>query len=485
MHQQRPPANTHPPNYGLSAGFIPNNGFAFPQFGYPTGNQVFSSESPQHGPSANESPHIDNIPTSKPSVRTPAPTTINIENACLAFLHSEMLRKDQHDVINSVSKNFGIDELLAAREVLYRSTGTKKYQYRGPNEPSNPDQKCSYCVASMLAKMQEIENGSLQIVRYLCPSFDIFRLLNTVPTNVSSIESRLTALEQDKHKLIELESEIKKLKTANTAPAPTFAGIASSYPTLSRQNLINDVQNQQRQHTPKRLRSDDGEWNGVAYKKNGVRPKRNKPSFWGKQSGSTEQSGSLLGAPEVFEIFLSNYRKTASEEDVKAHFLNHKVSVINVRLRSREESYNKSFMMKIPIKDDFQKVIDVLPYRTGARWYERVPPYGNRDIGNATTGSNTPRATHYSVPHSQPADKELSTPPRPVPLPAFRNMETPTASSNTASEASVPAPTTTSAPSFSGGGTFTVDSMITPIAAANTPASVPRSDPVQPPTTTS
>ena len=91
----------------------------------------------------------------------------------------------------------------------------------------------------------------------------------------------------------------------------------------------------------------------------------------GKTIGKNENnvaSNELRGA-EIHEVFLFNYANNATEEAVKSHFENNGVSVISVVQMSRPEYEIKSYKMRIKVKEDFDKIIKCLPYKTRARWF--------------------------------------------------------------------------------------------------------------------
>ena len=175
------------------------------------------------------------------------------------------------------------------------------------------------------------------------------------PAKPSPIEDRVRALE---YKVIEIEASNQRQSKGST-----FTG---------RQKVLNDVRNSNLPSTPqssKRLRStEEDSWVDVG--KNGsvkLHQKRNKPSFWGKEG--TVASSDLSGA-EICDVFLFNYKKIATEEVVRKHFEKH-VKVVKIYQRSRDDAKVKSFVMRLENKADFEKVVKVLPWQTGARWYER------------------------------------------------------------------------------------------------------------------
>ena len=310
---------------------------------------------------------VKNVAGVTPKSATSSPTIV--VNACLAFIKSEKQRKDQPAIIEAVSKHFTLNEIKSAREALFRGAAVGRYSYRPPNNPSTAHQLSAHCVGSIISKLNELEHERDQPhIKIVCPAEELFNLMNVHmlmynPVESCSIEDRVN----------QLEREVKVLKfSANSInqwkPKPPVT------PVNSRQNLISDIRNSNYPSTPgsasKRPRSMDLDpWAEVARKKNGVRPqKRSKPSFWGKEG--TVASTDLVGA-EINEVFLFNYRNIATEEVVKRHFEKHQINVLKVYQRSKEGSDVKSFVMKIVNKADFEKVVTVLPWQTGARWYER------------------------------------------------------------------------------------------------------------------
>ena len=285
-----------------------------------------------------------------------------VSNACLSFAYSERLRKSAPEVVEIMGEHFTLDVIQDAHETLWRAAGTGR-RYRKPNESTTgtPKQIRNHCASAVISKLNEMDaDHSLDNIKIVCPSEELFGLMNVWslvynPTKPSPIEDRVRALE---FKVSEIETFNQRQAKGNT-----FTG---------RQKVVNDVRNSNFPSTPqssKRLRS-PGEDSWVDVGKNGsVKPpqKRSKPSYWGKEG--TVASSDLSGA-EIFDVFLFNYKKIATEEVVRKHFEKH-VKVVKIYQRSRDDSKVKSFVMRLENKADFEKVVNVLPWQTGARWYER------------------------------------------------------------------------------------------------------------------
>ena len=291
----------------------------------------------------------------KKGVHSPTPhNDNNILNTCLAFFRSLMFRRDEKYIIDMTVQHFSLDELKAARELLYRSSGTSKYSYRGLNDPATAHQRACHCAASILHKFHEIEKAQA-MPKIVCAAEDLYRLIN-MNVNSTSMEDRMSALEKEMR-------EIKSLKSSINFPPLPSSG--ASYSDMSRrQNLLNEmnqqfspgVRSRSNSESIKRNRSDDNEPHN---------PLKKKKTFWGRN----DASHSDLAGPDLHEVFLFNYRLETVEDKIKTHFEEHGVKVAHIKRISHPEHYVKNFLMKITNKDDFDKIIKVLPPRTGARWF--------------------------------------------------------------------------------------------------------------------
>ena len=279
------------------------------------------------------------------------------------------MRNDHDYVLKHGGRDFTIDELKDARECLYRSTGTTRYTYKGPNEPASPTQRKSFCIASIISKISDLEKNGIN-PKIVCPAEELFRIMG-IKNNDNSL-----SLEE---RVLRLEADVKVIKTATPANRADFPTVDmnTTYKASKRSNLLSEVVNNQGRPrstsiSSKRLRSEDsgntGAWSDVYHKKNGENPGKRRKSYWGKNEGN-QVSQELVGA-DVYEVFLSNYRNIATTDVVKNHFTNHNIKVLHIRQRSHPSKPVKSFVMRLAQKEDFDKVISVLPFKTGARWYD-------------------------------------------------------------------------------------------------------------------
>ena len=136
-----------------------------------------------------------------------------------------------------------------------------------------------------------------------------------------------------------------------------------------RQNLLDQVR-QQQHSSPFRNRSNsDSNKRGRGDVNESVPLNKRKKVFWGKSNGASGDATDLAG-PEVHEVFLFNYRLDVDDEKIKSHFVNNGVKVLFFKRISRDTHHVKNFLMKIARKEDFEEIIiNVLPNRTGARWF--------------------------------------------------------------------------------------------------------------------
>ena len=105
------------------------------------------------GPPSVKSSKTGVIP--KPSQSSQSPTIV--VNACLAFIKSEMSRRDNQSVIEAVSRHFTLEDIKSALEALFGGAGVGRYSYRPPNDPCTSYEKSSHCVKSIIAKFNELK----------------------------------------------------------------------------------------------------------------------------------------------------------------------------------------------------------------------------------------------------------------------------------------------------------------------------------------
>ena len=315
---------------------------------------------------AAEKPPSDMVVKSpNPAVKSKPPKSAPtiVVNACLSFIYSERLRKDSPTVVEEVSKHFTLDEIKSAREALYRASGVGRYIYCPPVQPATAQQVASHCVSTIISKLNELDyNQNGMAIKIVCPAEEVFHLFNMLmmvynPAQSTPLEDRVRALEL---KVNQMDSTQSANQRQSNAQSSTFT---------SRHKVINDIRNSNFPRTPqsaKRTRSiDDESWVDVSVKASAPKPpqKRIKPSFWGK--ADTVANSDLSGV-EVHDVFLFNYRKIATEEVVRLHFEKHDIQIVKIYQRSRDGSDVKSFVVRLARKADFDKLVKVLPWQTGA-----------------------------------------------------------------------------------------------------------------------
>ena len=211
-------------------------------------NQIFSGPAPVSG-------------------SAPVPIqSVHIENACLAFIRSLMYRESQEEVIKASSINFGWDEIKDAREVLYRKTGTIKY--RPSNDQGGQGDKGKHCVASIIAKLVELEKRSYPVTIGNSAA-DLFRLANMVSNSgaksklgyiemsgASSIdERRLSRISINERRITCVEADVHYLKSLPHNRNPAATPTPRVFPdTSKRQNLLNSLNVSDTPTTPNKRR---------------------------------------------------------------------------------------------------------------------------------------------------------------------------------------------------------------------------------------
>ena len=291
-----------------------------------------------------------------------------------------------------VEYNVGLDEIKAARECLFKSTGTKVYKYYGPNDPSTQNDKAKHCVASIIGKTQELDKSD-QTINYVNSSVDLFRLVAMFSNSGFSGRSTGNTISSniDEKRIIRLENDMKYLKSLphnqNPAAIPTPRYISSgsnrdtllkslSNPTASSPSL--DSPNKRRrtgEFIPNKERSSsragDARWSTAEYRKNGKRP--NSQHVPKGKPPNNQHTG-------VYEVFLFRYSSDETPETVLKYFKDEGVSsAFDVRYRCSELSETKHFVMKIRNREDFPKIVLALPEFTGCRWYIPGSPPNRED----------------------------------------------------------------------------------------------------------
>ena len=272
--------------------------------------------------------------------------------------------------------SFSLDELKAAREILYRKSGTKTYSYKGPNDPATAHEKACHCTASIIAKMQELEaNCSQTIYTYVCSAGDLLRVsvlmnLSINGNNGNNLEKRLQVVE-NKLKTFEINTRLNA--TVNQWPLPSVANPPGS---SNRLDLIKEMINSAPVSSPnKRKRTDDNksnnreDWQEMG-KRNKVVKSGSQPVLRGKPPAGSVSRGS----GDLFEVFLYNYNVDATPNAVLKYFKGEGISAYHVRFRCHPDSPMKRFVMKIGVRDDIEKIVLALPEYTGCRWYDPVNP---------------------------------------------------------------------------------------------------------------
>lgn len=370
---------------------------------------ILQSEPSRNDDLSSHAPEINSIPSTTSPVRydlsnpqsgqtTPAASEINnsnpsaaastsvndgesiIINTALSFIKSQMLRYDQKTVIENTSTNFTLEEIMDARKSLYRATSCKKYTYRPPADPATTQAKANHCVASIVSKITQLEKAAVKF-KIACDAEDVFRLANLYnktntnsSTNdhenrISALEMKMKLLEQKSHPTAYHQRDQNSQPTAYHPPVTSFPPI----PQIPRGNrsyadMANKTPKPSTPVNAKRRRTaeqDKDNWTTVNGRN---RQNHRSNSFFEGKNENNVASNELRGA-EIHEVFLFNYANNATEEAVKFHFENNGVSVISVVQMSRPEYEIKSYKMRIKVKEDFDKIIKCLPYKTRARWF--------------------------------------------------------------------------------------------------------------------
>ena len=100
-----------------------------------------------------------------------------------------------------------------------------------------------------------------------------------------------------------------------------------------------------------------------------MREKNRRPkATWGKSNVNDQH---LSGPPP--EVFMMNCRPHIDEDNVKQHFAEVGITLVDVKKRSNENARKRSFVLTVSSREDFDKVMsgDYLPRDVGVRQYYR------------------------------------------------------------------------------------------------------------------
>ena len=322
------------------------------------------------------------VPTNLSSdVSTPK---VTITNACLGFIKSQLFRQDQGTVIDLTVPNFTFDELKAAREALYRNSGTKNYVFKSLNDPSTSNEKARHCTASIIAKMQDLDTTcSHTSFEYTCSASDLFRVAGFMflNNNDRNTEKRLQIVE---NKIKSMETTTSLNSTNVQWPLPSVPTSSSGFVAPSRRlDLINNLNKNTAVASPNKRKRSEG------FSSDTVLENKSDSSRSHKVLKGKPRSGLGSKPAELFEVFLFNYCEDADPVSVLNYFKSHGVSAVHVRFRCHPNNPDKKFVMKIKFKDDFEKVVLALPEFTGCRVYDPMhrPDPANRPKGFFNNGT--------------------------------------------------------------------------------------------------
>lgn len=318
---------------------------------------------------------------------------VSIVNSCLCFIRSQLYRLTNEEVIKSTTVNFGLQELKEARESLFRNTGTKNYKYMGPKNPSTQNDNSKFCVASIIAKIEELGKSGI-VLKFVSSAEDLFRL-----SNMMSLRSSSEISEETSRKIQNLEKDVNYLKSLPHNMNPAAIPMPKLIYQNNRQSLINSLEfpalktptrsipqipnkvnspskRRRMSVTDKPTNSPLANENSQAWKT--ISKKRNRPEPEHVPKGRPPPES------KSHEVFLFRYMEEETPSTILRYFKDVGVtSAHHVRYCCSPYSKSKNFVMKFKDINQFKLIVRNLPDFTGCRPYTADPP---ADIENRPRG---------------------------------------------------------------------------------------------------
>ena len=185
-------------------------------------------------------------------------TTPHIVNSCLAFVHGHFSSRDKLFIRDKVCNIFSLDQLKAAREILYTTHDpSKKYSYKGPHSKSERD-RAHDAFEGIYNKISMLDSEN-KVPIFSVPSNELVALMNSelddpshipcerkikqVEESMKVTDTRCKKMENDMEKLHATFNNFVAVMTSNNhltqRPVPSMGNM--SIPPKTRQRLISNA----------------------------------------------------------------------------------------------------------------------------------------------------------------------------------------------------------------------------------------------------
>ena len=323
-----------------------------------------------------------------------------IMNTCLSVIQCYRSSKDKHFIRDKVCSMFSLEDVKAARELLFTTCDPhEKYSYNGPHKSKTSEtERLHDAFGGIYGKMVKLDAEDL-MPKFTVPCEDLSEILALKDSNDhSACDAKFKEVNE---KFQKVTDEIKEMSATfhtvisivTSGGTPTFKDPvmpANPIPPGTRNRLLStaskrsvsefsdddDVQldSDQNFEIPRQQRKKIALKAKTPTVKNDktkktfsdalkLKPKEKLPSTWGTLKSTTSFKGA------VPDIFLHSCDVNATTDDIMGHFQYHGVNLRKAEKLSHKDSARSSFKISPPSKEDFDKILtgEFLPEGVAAR----------------------------------------------------------------------------------------------------------------------
>ena len=357
------------------------------------------------------------------------PKSMNIRNACLAVIHSYMSSKDKLFIREQIFQIFNLDEIKAAREVLYKSCDPDaRYKYNGPKSTTNVRDKLNDAFEGIFSKLVKLDAED-SLPKFSVPSEDLVKILTVNDKDHSSCDTKFEKVSSEFRKLSAEMSDLKStfhsfvsVVTSDTKvnfDKPVSNGIpfATKQRLLSTgskrsvddvseidDNLLTETDNEGGFEFPRLQRKRMAKRPRVTTPKKDSQPRQFSDAVKSAQKpkpkppaavGTAKSTNSFKSA--VDDVFMYNCDLRVSSNDIIDWFKGKDITVRAVEKLSHEYASRTSFKVTPSNKEDHDKILsgEYLPEGIAVRKF--IHRRWNSDGKNLKFGTQQPyKSTHLS-----------------------------------------------------------------------------------------
>ena len=314
--------------------------------------------------------------------------SMNIRNACLSVIHSYMSSKDKMFIREQIFQLFNLEEIKAAREVLYTSCDPEvKYKYNGPRSTTNVRDKLNDAFEGIFSKLVKLDAED-SLPKFSVPSEDLMRILTVKDKDHSSCDTKFERVSTEFRKLSTEMSDLKQtfhsfvsvvtsdakvnfdMPAGNGIPLGTRQRLLSTGSKRSagdlseKDDVLTETDNEGGFEFPSLQRKRMAKRPRVTTPKKDAQPKhfsdvvKTAPKAKPKPPaavGTVKSTSSFKGA--VDDIFMYNCDLRVSSNDIIDWFKGKEIIVRSVEKLSHQYASRTSFKVTPANKGDHDKII--------------------------------------------------------------------------------------------------------------------------------